>query len=409
MQHLLGLGMAVALYVLLLRRGSPRWLAALATAPVLLDAYQLQMEQTVMPDVLFEALLVAGLAALLWRPRPRLWMVLVAGVLLGSTATMWQPGEILVVPAVIYVLIVAPGWRQTLRNAGLVCAAFALPIVLVSLRDYIKLGQFSLAPNASSTIYGRMAYAADCQTLTLPSYERSLCPPHQLALRLGPDGLDHAQASPLKHFVPPAGMAQRTAATDFSRRVLQQQPLRVAGSILRDAEKLFEVHRVSSPGDTWIGRWQFQTHFPTYYPYVQVTGGQLEFWDLGVGGLPVELGTGQQLGGGGPVVVRPLAAFLRGYQLDGGYTPGPLLLASLLAGLIGSAFLLRRRRPSTDAGRSTKAGPDTEPAGTPRGRAATCSGPGSSCCCSPTSSSSPGATSCPRWSSCRPRVRSASP
>ena len=76
-QHLLGLGMAVALYVLLLRRGSPRWLAALATAPVLLDAYQLQMEQTVMPDVLFEAPLVAGLAALLWRPRPRLWMVLV--------------------------------------------------------------------------------------------------------------------------------------------------------------------------------------------------------------------------------------------------------------------------------------------------------------------------------------------
>ena len=352
-QHLLGLGMAVALYALLLRRGSPRWLAALAAAPVLLDAYQLQMEQTVMPDVLFEALLVAGLVVLLWRPRPRLWMVLVAGVLLGSTATMWQPGEILIVPAVVYVLVVAPGWRQTLRNAALVCVAFALPIALVSLRDYIKLGQFALAPNAASTIYGRMAAAADCQTLSLPSYERSLCPPHQLAVKLGPDGLDHAQASPLKHFVPPPGMARRTAATDFSRRVLLQQPLRVAGSILGDAVKLFEVRRVTSPGDTWIGRWQFQTHYPTYYPYVQVTGGQLQFWDLGVGGLPVELGTGQQFGGGGPVVVKPLAGFLRGYQLDGGYTPGPLLLGALLAGLIGSAFLLRRRGNSSDADRDT--------------------------------------------------------
>jgi hypothetical protein len=342
-QHLLGLGMAVALYALLLRKGSPRWLAALAAAPVLLDGYQLQMEQTVMPDVLFEALMVAGLVVLLWRPRPLLWMVLAAGVLLGSTATMWEPGEILIVPAVVYVAIVAPGWRRTLRDAALVCAAFALPILLVCLRDYVQIGQFSLAPNAASTIYGRMAFAADCQTLKLPGYERPLCPSRQLAARLGPDGLDHAAGSPLKHYVPPPGMAQHSVASDFSRRVLVQQPLRVAGSILGDAVKLFEVHRVSSPGDTWIGRWQFQTHYPTYPPYVQVVAGQVEFSELDPGGLPVILGTAEQFGGGGPAVVGPLASFLRAYQLDGGYTPGPLFLLALVAGLAGSAFLLRRR------------------------------------------------------------------
>ena len=66
-QHLLGLAMAVVIYLLLLRRGAPRWLAALAMAPVLLDAYQLQIEQTIMPDTWFEALIVAGLAILLWR------------------------------------------------------------------------------------------------------------------------------------------------------------------------------------------------------------------------------------------------------------------------------------------------------------------------------------------------------
>ena len=37
-----------------------RWLAAVAVAPVLLDAYQVQMEQMIMPDVWFEAMLVAG-------------------------------------------------------------------------------------------------------------------------------------------------------------------------------------------------------------------------------------------------------------------------------------------------------------------------------------------------------------
>src|SRR5215469_3847714 len=55
LQHVVGLAMAVLLYAVLLRRGVPRWLAALATAPVLLDAYQLQIEQTIMPDVMFEA------------------------------------------------------------------------------------------------------------------------------------------------------------------------------------------------------------------------------------------------------------------------------------------------------------------------------------------------------------------
>ena len=56
-QHLVGLAMGVAIYAVLLRRGVPRWLAALAAAPVLLDAYELQIEQTIMPDVWFEALM----------------------------------------------------------------------------------------------------------------------------------------------------------------------------------------------------------------------------------------------------------------------------------------------------------------------------------------------------------------
>jgi hypothetical protein len=50
---------------------------------------------------------------------------------------------------------------------------------------------------------------------------------------------------------------------------------------------------------------------------------------------------------GGPAQVdRPLAGFLRAYQLDGGYTPGPLLALCTLAGLAGSLVLLRRRLPA---------------------------------------------------------------
>ena len=118
-QHLLGLAMAVVIYVLLLRRGVSRWLAALAIAPVLLDAYQIQIEQTIMPDTWFEALIVAGLAILLWRPRAGLAArSLAAGLVLGTSATFAQVGEALILPAVIYLLAAGGGWRRAVGKAA---------------------------------------------------------------------------------------------------------------------------------------------------------------------------------------------------------------------------------------------------------------------------------------------------
>ena len=93
-QHVLGMAMAIALYVLMLRRGVTRWLAALAVAPVLLDAYQLNAEQTIMPDVLFEVLLVAGIVLLLWQPRPALAFIVLGGLALGASAPVRQVGEV---------------------------------------------------------------------------------------------------------------------------------------------------------------------------------------------------------------------------------------------------------------------------------------------------------------------------
>ena len=86
-------GMGVAIYAVLLRRGAPRWLAALAAAPVLLDAYELQTEQTIMPDVWFEALIVAALVVLLWRPRPTPRAIALAGLALGLSVTVGPGGR----------------------------------------------------------------------------------------------------------------------------------------------------------------------------------------------------------------------------------------------------------------------------------------------------------------------------
>src|SRR5262249_41871499 len=159
-QHLLGLAMAVALYVLLLRRGAPRWLAALAMAPLLLDAYQIQIEQTVMPDTWFEALVVTGLAILLWRPAPGWRTAMAGGLVLGTSAIVAQIGEALLLPAVIYLLALGGGWRRALGRAGVLCAAFILPVLAYWTINYLAVGGFFLSHTRSTSVYGPIAEAA---------------------------------------------------------------------------------------------------------------------------------------------------------------------------------------------------------------------------------------------------------
>ena len=305
-QHLLGLAMAVVIYLLLLRRGTPRWLAALATAPVLLDAYQLQIEQTLMPDVWFEALIVAGLAILLWRPETSWRRAVAAGVVLGASATFAQVGEALLLPAVIYLVAAGGGWRRVIGKVAALCVAFALPILAYEAGSYLLAGNFFLSHTGVTSIYGRMAAAADCATLRLPSAERGLCPA-RAQQAMGPDWLEFGAGSPVAPYYAnlPRDETDRLII-DFNHQVLTQQPLRVLGAYTHDALKLFMLTRTTGAGSTPISRWQFQPAYPYFDPHAsrQIVGAATA-----------------RFGGGAPAVWRPGAGFLRAYQLDGGYTP----------------------------------------------------------------------------------------
>ena len=119
--------------------------------------------------------------------------------------------------------------------------------------------------------------------------------------------------------------------SDFNHQVLTQQPQRLLRAYGRDVLKLFAVTRTTSPGDTPISRWQFQTDVPVLHVARHA-------------GSSPRTATAR-FGGGAPAVWRPVAAFLRSYQLGGGYTPGPLLALLTVAGLAGSVAALRRRAP----------------------------------------------------------------
>jgi hypothetical protein len=336
LQHLVGLATGILIYAVVLRRGAARWLAALAAAPVLLDAYQLQMEQTIMPDVWFDAMIVAGLAVLLWRPSLTVPFVIAAGLILGSSATVQATGEILIAPALVYVLAAAGGWRRRIEMGGALFVAFALPILCYCSISYVTTGHFWLARGQANS--GRLAAAADCATLKLPAAVRPLCPtPGEQAH--GPDWLEHTAVSPLHAAAIPPGANRAALINTLDSAVEHQQPLRVAAAIARDSVRLFALTRDPIESVTPISRWQFQTGYPAYPPWV--TLGRRHAIIVGVQEQAFTAFRFRPLGRA--QVDRPVAAFLRSYQLNGGYTPGPLLLLFTLAGVAGSVLALVRR------------------------------------------------------------------
>jgi len=328
-QHVFGLAMAVALYAVLLRRGAPRWAATLAAAPVLLDAYQLQLEQTIMPDVLFETMIAAGLVVLLWRPGR--WPLAAGALVFGAAVTVREIGAVLIVPVVVFAALTVrgwrPNWRHRVRRGLLAAGCFMLPVLAYLAGTFAVTGHVGMAGNGPSPQYGRAAAAADCATLRLPADERALCPSPAQTLALGGiDGLLHNPRSP-GHTVPvPPGLTRDEFLDRFAIAVFRQQPLRVAASVARDSVRLFAPVRDGDPQVTPIARWQFQDVYPVYprrYSMAFLTR------------LAHAHGSGGDL-----VAVQPAASLLRTYQLGGGYTPGPLYAVFLLAGVAGA---VRRR------------------------------------------------------------------
>ncbi len=327
LQHLLGLGMAVAIYALLVRHGVRPWLAALAVAPLLLDAYQIQIEQNIMSDTLFEALVVAGLLVLLWRRPPSRRALLIGGLLLGIAVSVRTVGIALVVPAALYaVMATSAGLRW--RRMVVVVAAFAAPVLVYAAYYSAVSSSAGLVGGQDGVMYGRAAAIADCATISVPSYERVLCPTgprnYPVADRYAHD------LSLLNRIRAPAGMTASEVERDFALRVFRQQPLDLVRAIASDLVHSFSWSRSSRTQDVAVSRWQFQLRYPVFPPLYPTEEIALH-------------------GGGGPAVNRTLAGVLRDYQLNGGYLPGPFVAVGFALGLLAAAGVGRARRSSLRA------------------------------------------------------------
>jgi hypothetical protein len=323
LQHVFGLLLGVGIYLLLVRFRVRPWLAAVAAIPVLFDAYQLEIEQYILAETLTEVLLFLALLLLFWRRRVSLPRAAAIGALLvGAGITRSVALPILAVVGVY--LLVRRYWREFCVYA----AVGAVGIISYLGWYAMAYGYFGFPGFSGYFLYGRVASFATC-SYPMPTKLARLCPLQPVQSR--PYNVDYyvwMPGSPLQQ--PDLGSlyVRNSLAKQFAEEVILHQPLGYLRVVVLDTWHYFTPGRWTEPNGDVVDmrRWQFPG------PHHNGKSGLLVNGEL----QPYETFFANE--GYGLKRIRPsptpaLMGALRTYQA-GAYTQGPVLLASLLGGVI---------------------------------------------------------------------------
>jgi disulfide bond formation protein DsbB len=300
---------------------------------VLLDGYQLDIEQFVLAETLTDVLLVGGLAILLWRRRLTAPLAAAAGVLLAAVAVTRDATLPVVVVVGVY-LLVRRRWLPFLLYGG----AAAAVVVAYGFWYASVWGHFGLQSSPGYFLYGRVASFATCD-YQLSAEEQKLCPKQPVSQR--PDDQDYYSwlpGSPLHQPGLGSEQARSTLAEKFSEQVILHQPLAYLEAVARDTWHNFVPgHSVPRSGEYMDSlRWAFPGPHLDPYSGVKVNGDLFQmnifFANVGFNGRKVT-----------DRLHPSLIGSLQTYQKIV-YTQGPLLLACLIGAI---AVSLGLRRPGT--------------------------------------------------------------
>lgn len=251
-QHLLGIATGLLMYATVRRLGAPVWVAAVASAALLVSLDQVFLEHALLSEPLFAAVIVGVLYSsvrALDSPRvldripidtAQLWM-LCAGALIGLS--VWIRGaSLILIPALALWLALAvrgsPG--QRLGHAALGGGAGVLVLAIYFAMNWAATGNFMLTqPGASGWgLYPRTAPFADCNAFEPPAKTAFLCERTPPADRPGGDFYGWEPGSPARRrfgHAPNGG----DALASFARAAIVHQPLVYASAVLGDFGRYF--------------------------------------------------------------------------------------------------------------------------------------------------------------------------
>jgi hypothetical protein len=251
----MGVAVGVMVYALARHRfGAPRWIAALATLPVLFDGFQIQLEHLILSDVPFEFLIALAVTLLLWDRKPSWQRCTLIGFILGIAETVRSVALPLLPVFALYIILVRIGWRALV--GGLV--ACLAPVLLYCTWFYSVYGQFAMTESTGVFLYSRTMAFAECSKMHVPANELSLCittPPDKRPMS---QQYVWAAYSPLNRF-PPSKFSPlpNQLAEDFAKRAILAQPLGYAQIVAYDTIRVFEWRRYVFPNAATYNEYLF--------------------------------------------------------------------------------------------------------------------------------------------------------
>ncbi|MEV5407958.1 hypothetical protein AB0K60_03825 [Thermopolyspora sp. NPDC052614] len=336
-QHLFGLAMGVVVYVVA-GRFAPRWMAVVAASPVLLDAYQIQLERLLVSDTLFALLVVAATGIAMRRdPGPRAGVAV--GLLLAGATLTRSIGLPLIVVVGVWFLSRARGrrWRRV-GPAVALAVAVLLPVGGYAAWFWGTHHRFGLVGANGVFLYARTMSFADCAVMRPPGDLAVLCDPRPPSARPPSQEYIWDDDSPLVRLPGITFLARTDAlAGRFAVLAIRSQPLDYLASVAAELVRSFTWGRPVYPTQEIYDLYEFPAASPPPPSRGPAT-------------LGVRLAEQYERGPITTSIVEPYAGILRGYQ-DVARLPGTVLVAVLLVPPLAAATRrLRRLRPDRAAG-----------------------------------------------------------
>jgi hypothetical protein len=352
-QHVLGLAMGVLVYTAARRLRAPGWAATLAAVPVLLDAYQIQLEHLLVSDTLFAFLVLAAVRLGLAR-RVGPGTACAIGLLVAAATLTRTVGLPLIVALGAWLLVRTGGSaRRRAGIAGVAMAAALLPIIAYGGWFHATHQRIGIVGANGVFLYARTMSFADCSIMKPPPDLAVLCDPRPAEQRPPSQEYVWARDSPLV-MLPDITFSEANddLAGRFALLAIRHQPGDYLASALSELARTFTPHRPVYPDPEIYAHYEFPVETPPRpgrYPAQ----------------LGVELATQYAQGPIDTQVVEPFAVVLRGYQAVV-RLPGTVLLAVLLVPPVAAgARLVSRRRSGSRRSQGTAEAPASALSRTP--------------------------------------------